>query len=403
MTRNSRARTAPAGAYGRAACLALALVACGAGHVARTGAEGADGADGAASARSPDAAHPRPAHHDALARELDALLERAAPAIGGASLLVVRGDTVLYDRSIGAIAPGTAIPVASAAKWTSGALLAALVSEGRLAFDDSLGRWLDAGSPMARGIRIGHLFSHTSGFPRSATCVSDPRARLAACAREIVEGGLLSRPGERFTYGGASMHVAARVAELAGGASWRELFASRIARPLGLEATRYLGAIPHVAGGLVSTRDDYARVLRLLLDSGRVAGRQVIAAAAVAAMERDWARGAAVVPPPRASDVGYGIGMWIDRADSLGRAVELSSPGAYGFTPWIDRERNLLGVLAIRTEGGEEGFALAAAVRAEVRSTVRPAAVGRSLGHAHPRSRGGGELPGRPESLALRP
>lgn len=320
---------------------------------------------------APVAAIPRPAHHDALARALDSLLERAAPAVGGVSVLVVRGDTVLYDRSIGAIGPRDAIPVASAAKWMGGALLASLADDGLLSFDDSLGRFLDAGSPIARGIRIGRLFSHTSGLPRTATCLADRRARLDPCAREIVEGGLVRRPGERFAYGGASMQVAARIAELAGGASWNALFDARIATPLGLEATTFPGAMPHVAGGLVSSRDDYARLLRMLLDSGAFAGRRVLSPAAIEAMERDWTRGTVPEPPVPVNNVGYGIGMWIQRADSAGRAVELSSQGAFGFTPWIDRERNLLGVVAMRYEGGAEGFETAARVRRMVRDAVR--------------------------------
>jgi CubicO group peptidase (beta-lactamase class C family) len=121
----------------------------------------------------------------------------------------------------------------------------------------------------------------------------------------------------------------------------------------------------------VSSRDDYARLLRMLLDSGTFAGRRILSPAAVAAMEQDWRRGTAVEPPAPVRSFGYGIGMWIDRADSTGRALELSSQGAFGFTPWIDRERNLLGVLAVRYDGGPEGFETSRTVRAVVREMVR--------------------------------
>ena len=368
---------------GRGACAALAgavaLAACGGTGASRSAASGvparaaqpAGGEEAGASALAGIASLPRPAHHDGLARALDSLLERASPAVGGVSLLVVRGDTVLYDRSHGAVAAGTAMPVASAAKWAGGALLAALADEGRLSFDDSVGRFLDAGSPMARSIRIGRLYSHTSGLPRTATCLADRSARLDPCAREILADGLVRRPGERFAYGGASMQVAARVAEVAGGGTWVRLFDERVARPLGMTATRWPGAMPHVAGGLVSSRDDYARLLRMLLDSGAFAGRRVLSPAAVAAMERDWRRGVAVEPPAPVRSFGYGIGMWIDRSDSTGRALELSSQGAFGFTPWIDRERALFGVLAVRHEGGPEAFELSTRVRAIVREMVR--------------------------------
>jgi CubicO group peptidase (beta-lactamase class C family) len=109
----------------------------------------------------------------------------------------------------------------------------------------------------------------------------------------------------------------------------------------------------------------------MLLDSGTFAGRRVLSPAAVAAMEHDWRRGAAVEPPAPVRSFGYGIGMWIDRTDSAGRAVELSSQGAYGFTPWIDRERNLLGVLAVRYDGGAEAFETSRKVREIVRELAR--------------------------------
>jgi CubicO group peptidase (beta-lactamase class C family) len=108
----------------------------------------------------------------------------------------------------------------------------------------------------------------------------------------------------------------------------------------------------------------------MLLDSGSFDGRRVLSPAAVAAMEHDWTRGAAVEPPALRS-VGYGIGMWIDRTDSTGRALELSSQGAFGFTPWIDRERALLGVFAVRYEGGPEAGETSRRVREIVKAYVR--------------------------------
>jgi hypothetical protein len=45
----------------------------------------------------------------------------------------------------------------------------------------------------------------------------------------------------------------------------------------------------------------------------------------------------------------YGLGEWRERVDATGRAVEVSSQGAFGFSPWIDKERMLVGVLMLRS------------------------------------------------------
>lgn len=48
--------------------------------------------------------------------------------------------------------------------------------------------------------------------------------------------------------------------------------------------------------------------------------------------------------------VNYGIGEWIDILDEHGRAVVVSSPGLLGFTPWVDKDRDLIGVFMVRTQ-----------------------------------------------------
>jgi hypothetical protein len=44
----------------------------------------------------------------------------------------------------------------------------------------------------------------------------------------------------------------------------------------------------------------------------------------------------------------YGLGCWRDVVDSTtGRALLLTSPGAGGFLPWVNRTRAMVGVLAV--------------------------------------------------------
>jgi hypothetical protein len=41
--------------------------------------------------------------------------------------------------------------------------------------------------------------------------------------------------------------------------------------------------------------------------------------------------------------------VWREKADASGHLLEASSQGALGFSPWIDFERNLGGVLSVRS------------------------------------------------------
>lgn len=279
----------------------------------------------------------------------------------GAALLVVTADSVLLARGFGEIGPDTPVPIASASKWPSGMLVMSLVGDGTLSLDDSVGRWLPDAPADKHAITLRQLFSHTSGLPGNDVgggvdmdgCLADRATTLAACADAILQLPLAAAPGAEFRYGGVSMQVAGRMAEVAAGRSWGQLFEERLSTPLGLTATTPgRGANPRVAGGVVSTGRDYARLLQMALAGGTWQGQRVLPAAAVAEMERDQTRGAGIVFSPHLrygnDDVRYGMGVWRDRVAPDGRALQVSSPGAFGFSPWIDRERGIAGVFVAR-------------------------------------------------------
>jgi hypothetical protein len=155
------------------------------------------------------------------------------------------------------------------------------------------------------------------------------------------------------------MQVGGRVAEVAGGASWRELFEQKIARPLGFTCTQYdvFGAPdnPRIAGGATSCTDDYLRFLRMVLQRGVYEGRRVLSPEAVVQLLADQTGGARIASSPYQNYAQldpslplarYGIGVWRERVDSGDELETASSQGAFGYSPFIDFKRNLIGVLA---------------------------------------------------------
>ncbi len=298
---------------------------------------------------------------------VDAVIEDSLAQIGGgAALLILHDGEVVHRRGYGTFSADAVALTASAAKWLSGSVIGSLLTDGTLTLDDSLAQFFPALDGPKRRITVRQLFSHTSGIRGSReddepeTCLGDRTITLAECADQILALPLVAEPGAELRYGGNSMQVAGRVAEIASGQAWEVLFATRIAGPLGLRRTDYLGTSnPRVAGGMVTTVDDYGAVLQMLLDGGLADGERVLSEEVVAAMLADQTRGAEIVETPYetyagtpglppAGEIRYGVGAWGERIAADGTFLDVSSQGAFGLSPWIDRERGVAGVLLVQ-------------------------------------------------------
>ncbi len=325
-------------------------------------------------------ARPGAAMYDfsAVDRLLEDSLEVLAGPGGGLSLLLQQNGELIYRRSL--TLPGkrfdedSFIPIASASKWLSGAVIMALVDEGKLRLDARAGDYFPALAGEHADITLGQLFSHTSGLPGNvggpSDCVEDSGAdiSLAECVEEVLAEELIGRPGRFFSYGSNSMHVAGRIAELASGWDygsgqvWDSLFQRLLARPLGMERSRYEGPLrptdnPRIDGGVWSTGAEYMNFLQMLLNGGRFDGQRILSEQSIAAMLSDQTGDATIVYSPyfgfgyldpALPQTRYGVGVWRERLDAEDGALqEAASQGRFGFSPWIDLQRNLAGVLSV--------------------------------------------------------
>jgi serine-type D-Ala-D-Ala carboxypeptidase/endopeptidase len=293
---------------------------------------------------------------------LDNLLEEIARRHGGCALAVVKDKEVIYRNGFGSHGPDKVIPIASASKWLSGAVIMSLVDDGLLSLDDQVSKYLPDFAGDKSTITIRQLFAHTSGLPPEAGCRNDKQTTLQRCVDSIARVRLRAAPGEEFFYGGVSMHVGGRIAEIVSGKAWNELFVERIAAPLGMSQTDFFAygptGNPRPAGDARSSVDEYARFLNMILQRGTFEDRRVLSEAAAIEMHKNQTSGARIVytiyEKHAALDQSlllarYGIGMWREKVDQSGQLIEASSQGALGFSPWIDVERNLAGVLSVRS------------------------------------------------------
>jgi CubicO group peptidase (beta-lactamase class C family) len=266
----------------------------------------------------------------------------------GASLLLMQNDEIIYGKAFGRYTLHTAIPIASGSKWLSASVIMNLVDKGRISLDDSVSKYIPSFTELKGTITIRQLLSHTSGLPGDLPFLSFPDITLAQCVDMISQVELLYNPGTEFYYGGVSFQVAGRVAEVAGGKLWATLFNESIRRPLHMVNTTYgQTQNPRIAGGATSALMDYGNLLLMHLNNGIFDSNRILSSEIVYQMQCNQTDSVPIAFTPQPNDRRYGLGEWRDIVDAEGNAIQLSSQGEYGFSPWIDLQRNILGVFLV--------------------------------------------------------
>ena len=285
--------------------------------------------------------------------QLEDIVKRGAP---GVTAIVMRDGTQLFRVDVGKIDSTTQYPIASSSKWMTAALVMTVVDEGKLSLDEPISKVLPVFQGEAGTVTLRQLLAQTSGEGSLRSFVDirqDARMTLAESAAQIARRPLEDPPGTVFKYGGPGLQVTGR--------RWAELFDARIARPLGMTHTYWThlpsrGVSPAetrnplLQGGAVTTADDYMRFLTMLAQRGRYEGRQILSAKAVDTMETIQTLGKpmAYVPPGATGGAQYALGNWCEKWTSAGSCTLVSSPGAFGTFPWIDRQSGLYGIFFMR-------------------------------------------------------
>jgi CubicO group peptidase (beta-lactamase class C family) len=280
--------------------------------------------------------------------------------LDGAAMLVVKDGEVIYEEYFGEYTVDRVVGIASASKWLGAVTVMTLADQGLLSLDDPVSKYLPAFSdPDKADITIRQCLSHTSGLPEDCRSRWVPDITLMECSGEIAGLEMEATPGSVFAYGGTSLQVAGAVAEAASGKPWAEIFRENITEPCDMPDTSFPYPSPEnpmIAGGAYTKLWDYAHFLEMLLNEGVYNGRQVLSAETVREIISDQTFG---IGP-------YGLGCW--RGEGFdGETIRASSPGALGYTPWIDLNRNMYAVFQIRNKGMND---VIEQIQVEVRNIV---------------------------------
>ncbi len=309
---------------------------------------------------------------------------------GGAMLVIHRGDTVFREAfGVADLATGRPFTVdspcrlASVTKPFTATLLARLVEEGRLGWDDPVDKFLPAFAALEvrgqgrapRAPTVRELLSHTAGFPgnderRAGAVDIPPEGTLAEVAAALARSGLVRPPGSGYAYSGFGYMVAGRVAEVAAGREFPALLQEKLLTPIGAPQAVFLPAastavrermptmydridgrlvpaaaagreeaavkFPNPGGGLVASLDDVGRFLLLHRNRGGVDGQALLQPATL----RDL-----YIRQPATPREGYGLGFNLLHTGPDGTTDRVQHTGASGTLAWIDFERDVLVVV----------------------------------------------------------
>ncbi len=286
----------------------------------------------------------------------------AAEAYNDADFAIIIGDEtgILFEYEKGDFAVTERYLIASASKWLTAASIMRLVDNGVMQLSDNpqdyMPYWTSDPADRRSTITLEQLLSFTSGFnasPLVNSCVTDGNTTIQSCAEEIYGFDIATDPGTAYSYGPHHMQIAAAMAERATGQSFNAIFRNNIADRAGMStASSYVSPSttnPKVSGGGASTARDYAAFLHGLLNGSLIDDRQQFLA--------DRTSNVSFLFRPDATaetgDWHYALGAWLECDEatfvqSCADAQIYSSPGSFGWTPWIDLQNGYFALIARR-------------------------------------------------------
>jgi CubicO group peptidase (beta-lactamase class C family) len=206
--------------------------------------------------------------------EIDGLFARP-PASPGYAVAVIKDSNFALSRGYGLanlddgipITPETAFHLASLSKQFTGAAIALLTLEHKIALTDPVSKYIPEAAKYGDGLRIEHLVYMTSGLheytdlPRAS---GDPWmtfyyfTRDEAIATALRPDRLEFAPGTRWDYRNINYMLLTKIVEVVSHQSFSDFMKERIFSPLGMSHTEIdddtTEIIPHRATGYLGRR-----------------------------------------------------------------------------------------------------------------------------------------------------
>jgi CubicO group peptidase (beta-lactamase class C family) len=194
------------------------------------------------------------ANEAAFAKKFDQELSAAAKKnLFSGVVAIAKGGRIFFEKAYGpadrdhdvANRTDTRFNMASANKMFTAVAIAQLVERGKLSFDDTLDKYLDASwlSPDLLGkIRIEHLLSHTSGLGSYFSPEFDRASRTLYRSVDdfkplVVRSTLAFEPGSAWAYSNTGFLLLGAVIEKVSGGTYFDFVRDNILKPAGMNST----------------------------------------------------------------------------------------------------------------------------------------------------------------------
>jgi len=253
---------------------------------------------------------------------LDAYITKAVQTwkVPGLSVAIVRNDSVIYAKGFGVVKAGSKTPVdaktlfeiGSSSKAFTATVVAMMVTDGKMRFDDRLTTYLPDfrmyDAVANEGVTLRDALTHRSGIARG---------ELVWLSADISRDEVLHRVRflkpespfrSRYSYQNMMFLAAGQAAGKAAGSTWDDLIRTRIFAPLGMTSSvptskgltnpnvtvghgldhdtvfikmPFNGDNIAPAGAIMSNAADMAQWLRFQLNDGQVNGKRLVSSIAL--------------------------------------------------------------------------------------------------------------------------
>lgn len=333
--------------------------------------------------------------------------------IAGAVMLVARHGSVASLEAVGyqdleaktPMKTDSIFQIMSMTKPITAAGILMLAEEGRLGLLDPVekhlpefrGQVLKSGAKPARPITIRDLLTHTSGVPGTpagpmAGLYQSMDRTLSEAVREFATQPLDFEPGTKWAYSNTGIATLGRIIEVASDQPYDKFIVERLLQPLGMkdsfffppaektsrialvykrqdnalvrsggnilggDPTKFRAGAKYPAPefGLFSTASDLLKWHQMLLNGGTFNGRRYLSKYSIDLM-REVHTGD--IKAGHMSGTGYGLAvevvkeptgtLWYHTIGTFGHG------GAFGTQGWIDPQHELIRILLIAREGGQ--------------------------------------------------
>jgi CubicO group peptidase (beta-lactamase class C family) len=299
--------------------------------------------------------------------------------------VIYRDNQLVHQYQAGEIGRQTQnIPIASATKWISATIMLKLQEEGWFALDDTVGTFLPVFTENGKGhISIRHAYSMTTGLLNEGNSGREYHRNSNLTLDQSVDSIAIKlplefEPGTHMAYDGSMMHVCGKIAEvvdekMGNNRDWRTIAKDEFFDPLGMndsDYTRFFPENPAIAGGIRTSADDYLKVLQMIANNGLYEDENFLSPSSVNEIftfqfgDLPLFQGGVSEFPHHHPDyadeldtVRYSFGGWvIERTNGNGNPEIVISPGAFGTFPWVDKSRNMYGIMftQLRAGGGQK-------------------------------------------------